>query len=220
MLVASCMLYASGWHIGGEAGYALNFLSTKTVWPNTYYRPGHGFEASFIAEYDINDSLSLSTGLRYIEKSFIYHHENSGITYAGYMEMDHFLELPLSIRYSYSFGDLSVFIGAGGYIGIWFLAQSFGMNFSASETPDNTLIENSNGDIMELTDSDNLFEAGLLAETGVSWTVADDIRLDFTLRYEGNLTSLVRNYQDNAVHRYNDTLSFSAGCLVPIGGKR
>ena len=101
LLLISIVIFsvsASSWRIGGEAGYALNFMDTVTIWPRTEYRPGHGAEAAFIAEYCFDNGLSLSTGLRYIAKSFTYHHENSGQVVNDYMEMDHFLELPLVLR--------------------------------------------------------------------------------------------------------------------------
>ncbi len=212
--------FASSWNLGAEAGYALNFMSTVNTWPETSYNPGHGADAAFLAEYAFSDSLSIHTGLRYIGKSFIYRHSYGEYVTSNYLEMDHFLEIPLAIRYAYRLGDVSFFAGGGGYIGIWFLAQSFGKNTSASETFDGAEDYYSHGDIMPFDDTDNLFEAGILAETGVSVHLASSSRLDFTLRYEGNITSLVRNYQKNTAHRYDDTLSFTIGFLVPVGGER
>lgn len=214
------MLFASSWHIGGETGYALNFMSTVTTWPDTEYRPGHGAEVGFIAEYSINDYLALQTGLKYIGKSFIYHHTNNDIVINNYMEMDHFIELPFTLRYTHQFGDVRILIGGGAYLGIWFLSQSFGKNISASEDSENSYYYNSFGDIIPFEDKDNLFEAGVLAETGVSWTLENSLRLDFSIRYEGNMTSLVKDYQENTAHRYNDTVVFSVSCLVPVGGER
>ena len=108
----------------------------------------------------------------------------------------------------------------GAYLGIWFLSQSFGKNISASEDSENSYYYNSFGDIIPFEDKDNLFEAGVLAETGVSWTLENSLRLDFSIRYEGNMTSLVKDYQENTAHRYNDTVVFSVSCLVPVGGER
>ena len=117
--------------------------------------------------------------------------------------------------------DKNIFLmcGGGGYAGIWFLAQCFGKNESPSIVGNDTIIYDSHGDIMPFGANDNLFEAGLLAEAGVSWNVAEDIRLDFTFRYEGNMTSLVRNTQKNTAHRYYDTMQFAVGCLVAVGGE-
>ena len=209
---------ASSWCIGGEAGYALNFMDTVTIWPRTEYRPGHGAEAAFIAEYCFDNGLSLSTGLRYIAKSFAYHHENSGQVVNDYMEMDHFLEFPLVLRYSFRLGDVSLFLGGGGYIGVWFLSQCFGTNRSAATDDSGSLIYDSHGDIIPFDSNDSLFAAGLIAETGVSWNALDDIRQDFAIRYERSLTSLVKPVQENTAHRYNDTLLFSVGCMVAVGG--
>lgn len=217
-LLLSLFPLSAAWNIGGEAGYALNFIETATIWPETEYRPGHGASLSFAAEYDFGNGFSLATGLRYAEKSFGYYHGNGGNPVSDYMEMNHFLELPLTARYTYDVGNVGLFIGGGGYIGIWFLSQWFGSSENASETEHGPDIAISSGDIIPLGGSDNLFEAGLIAEAGVSWTVRRDIRLDFTLRYEASLTSLVRNTQRDTVHRYNDTLLFTVGCLVPIGG--
>ena len=221
-IIALLPLHASsGWLIGGEAGYALSFMSTVNTWPDTLYKPGHGAEAAFLAEYGFGYGLSLSAGLRYSQKSFFYSHTNGGDLISDYMEMNHFLEVPLSIRYSCSFGDVSLFAGAGGYVGIWFLSNWAGRNISASETMDSSSnMYMSFGELVPLESQDNLFEAGILAEAGVSWHMRKDIRLDFTLRYEGNLTSLVRNVQENTVHRYYDTLMLTVGCMIPVGGGR
>ena len=218
LLLQLTALSASSWYLGAEAGYALNFMDTVTIWPHTEYRPGHGAEAAFIAEYSFDNGISISSGLRYVAKSFSYYHENLGQVKNDYMEMDHFLELPLVLRYSYRIGDIGLFLGCGGYIGAWFLAQSFGKNETPSFAGENCIIYDSHGDIIPFDENDNLFEAGILAETGVSWNVDDAFRLDFTFRYECNLTSLVKNSQRNTAHRYDDTLLFSIGCLVAVGG--
>ena len=212
-------LYSS-WSIGGEAGYALSFLDTVTTWPNTEYRPGHGATVSFAAEYDFENGLSLLSGIRYIEKSFVYYHANSGNVISNYMEMDHILEIPLSLRYSFPLGDISLFIGAGGYIGVWFASQWFGRNSSVSENEDGTDMITAIGDLIPFDSSDNLFHAGILAEAGVSWDLLENLRLDAVLRYEGSLTSLVKSYQKNTTHRYFDTVTLSVGCMIPIGGER
>lgn len=222
ILSSLCILLplpAAGWLVGGEAGYALTLMDTVTTWPDTWYKPGHGGSAALIAEYGFDNGLSISTGLRYIGKGFWYYHENAGYVRNDYMEMDHFLEIPLVLRYTYRMGDIGLFIGGGGYAGIWFLAQCFGKNESPSIVGNDTIIYDSHGDIMPFGANDNLFEAGLLAEAGVSWNVAEDIRLDFTFRYEGNMTSLVRNTQKNTAHRYYDTMQFAVGCLVAVGGE-
>lgn len=211
-------LPASGWYIGGEGGYALNFMSTVTTWQNTEYRPGHGAEAAFIAEYSFDNGLALTTGARYIGKSFVYYHKYQNAVPADYLEMNHFLEIPVTLRYAFKFNDISLYLGAGGYIGIWFLSQWFGKAQSAAESvTGGAYTEISSGYIMKHDGGDNLFEAGLLGEIGLSWYLENDLRLDFSLRYDCSLTSLVKGYQENTVNRYNDTLMFTVGCLVPIG---
>ena len=55
---------ASSWRVGGEAGYALNFMDTVTIWPRTEYRPGHGAEAAFIGIVDARKKGVVAEGMR------------------------------------------------------------------------------------------------------------------------------------------------------------
>ena len=66
--------------------------------------------------------------------------------------------------------------------------------------------------------ADNLFDAGLLAEAGVGFSVVDDGELYLALRYRYSLTELDRNYQENRIKRYIDTFSVAVGYSFRLGG--
>ena len=220
LLASLSSLFSSGFFLGGEVGYALNFMETITAWPETEYKPGHGADAAIRIGYSFDNGLSINSGIRYIGKSFGYTHTNNGKLYSNYMEMNHFLQIPISLRYTYDLGFINLFAGGGGYIGVWFLSQSFGDNISAAESyGKGAIYEENKGEVSSFNSGDNLFEVGLLAEAGISLDITDDIQLDFALRYEGDVTSLVRDYQKNTVHRYNNSLVITAGCIFGIGGK-
>ena len=67
--------------------------------------------------------------------------------------------------------------------------------------------------------SDNLFDAGLLAEAGIGYTLGSG-ELLISARYQYSFTSLDRKYQKNQVHRYIDTLSITAGYSFSLGDKK
>ena len=64
---------------------------------------GHAFEFSVPIEYRVNDWFSVVSGLRYIGKPYNMHEDNSeegGIDLYRTRNVNHYFEVPLSLRFS------------------------------------------------------------------------------------------------------------------------
>ena len=139
LLSALCSLSAS-WYIGGEAGYNHSFVSSATRFPSTEMKGFSGFDLSFIAGYELTDCISFESGIRYSMKNMHYSKEDVD----NLTVMHNFLELPLSVSFSFGSDRVRGFVGGGGYIGIRFLQAVAGRTMLGSESLENmTSVPNS-----------------------------------------------------------------------------
>ena len=217
LLSALCSLSAS-WYIGGEVGYNHSFVSSATRFPSTEMKGFSGLDLSFIAGYELTDCISFESGIRYSMKNMHYSKEDVD----NLTVMHNFLELPLSVSFSFGSDRVRGFVGGGGYIGIRFLQAVAGRTMLGSESLENmTSVPNSSYvfTFIDFNSGDNLFDAGLLAEAGIGYTLGSG-ELLISARYQYSFTSLDRKYQKNQVHRYIDTLSITAGYSFSLGDKK
>ena len=139
LLSALCSLSAS-WYIGGEVGYNHSFVSSATRFPSTEMKGFSGFDLSFIAGYELTDCISFESGIRYSMKNMHYSKEDVD----NLTVMHNFLELPLSVSFSFGSDRVRGFVGGGGYIGIRFLQAVAGRTMLGSESLENmTSVPNS-----------------------------------------------------------------------------
>ena len=137
IMLATMQLYAASWHMGIEAGYTLGLYDQRGgVREHETISNGHAFEVAIPVECRFGDIFSLSTALRYVGKA--YDVENifiDELTYR-YRDVEHFLELPLSLRLSLDLEPVRMFIGAGAYIGVRFMSTEAGrFNLNLQESP-------------------------------------------------------------------------------------
>lgn len=211
MLMVS-LLYAGSWGVGIEAGYTLGLYDQRGgISDFERYSPGHAFSVSVPAEYHIYDWLSVATGISYEGRAYGYERSVAGNHMFDLRNTEHFFLVPLSLRFSFGNDFARGFVGAGGYLGVRFLSEESGYVYGIN-------IGNMHG-FGELDPAaDNLFDAGLLAEAGVGFSVVDDGELYLALRYRYSLTELDRNYQENRIKRYIDTFSVAVGYSFRLGG--
>lgn len=218
MLSALSPLFArseekEGFYLGFDVGANLTIPHTKTVWKSTNDWPFVGGEVSVDAEYRFLSWLALDFGVKYIVKSELYVHDykGSGSTQNvfSYGKFHHFIEFPLTLRFYMEFDSrYSFFIGGGGFLGFRLFEHQMGMY---------TTVLNGKkfiSSIVELNSGDNRFDAGLLAEAGLSIDL-DVGYLNVALCYQYGLTSLSKG-QPSAVNTYLDTLTLSAGILFSL----
>lgn len=215
LLSALCSLSAS-WYIGGEAGYNHSFVSSATRFPSTEMKGCSGFDLSFIAGYELTDCISFESGIRYSMKNMHYSKEDVD----NLTVMHNFLELPLSVSFSFGSDRVRGFVGGGGYIGIRFLQAVAGRTMLGSESLENmTSVPNSSYvfTFIDFNSGDNLFDAGLEAYAGVSYFLPSENNTEIYLkaRYQYSLTSLSKGQKDN-VDTYIDALSVDIGVRVGV----
>ena len=215
LLSALCSLSAS-WYIGGEAVYNHSFVSSATRFPSTEMKGFSGFDLSFIAGYELTDCISFESGIRYSMKNMHYSKEDVD----NLTVMHNFLELPLSVSFSFGSDRVRGFVGGGGYIGIRFLQAVAGRTMLGSESLENmTSVPNSSYvfTFIDFNSGDNLFDAGLEAYAGVSYFLPSENNTEIYLkaRYQYSLTSLSKGQKDN-VDTYIDALSVDIGVRVGV----
>lgn len=218
IVLATMQLYAASWHMGIEAGYTLGLYDQRGgVREHETISNGHAFEVAIPFECRFGDIFSLSSALRYVGKA--YDVENifiDELTYR-YRDVEHFLELPLSLRLSLDLEPVRMFIGAGAYIGVRFMSTEAGrfnyFGISTEEFDDYWAVRNLDADV------DNLFSAGLLVEAGVGFDVTSAIELAVLGRYQRSFTDLDVGYgRRGHTYRYLDTVSVTLSCSFLLGG--
>lgn len=204
-------LFASSFSIGVEADYNYTFVNTKTRFDGYNYGGFHGFDVTVPVEYRILSWLSVDSGIRYIMKSETFLNVNTSTDEVihDYLMMHHFLELPLTVRFSMNIDRVRIFVGGGGYVG-WRLGE---VHSGKAYNVDSTDLKSFTS-IMPLGATDNRFDAGLIAEGGVAYGF-DLGELYLSVRYQYGLTSLATKQRD-AVNTYLDNISAGIGFLFRV----
>lgn len=211
LLLAGAALSASSFGIGVEGSYNYTFVNTRTRFEGYSYGSFHGFDVAVPVEYRILPWLSVDSGVRYIMKSESFRNVNTttGTVISDYVMMHHFIEFPLTIRFSCTLGRARLFLGGGGYVGVRVGEVHYGKSLDV-----NTEVLKSYSEVIALTTSDNRFDAGLIAEGGIGYGF-DSGELYLAVRYQYGLTSLAAR-QRNAVNTYLDNLSAGIGFMFSL----
>lgn len=220
-------LYAGTWNVGVDAGYVLGLYDQRGGERETRtFSPGHAFEISVPVEYRVNNLFSITSGIRYIGKAYGIENipvdtEEPDIKTSNIKtrNVEHFFEVPLTVRLSVGNDFIRGYLGGGGYIGVRFLSTEMG--FADLTVASNLMYFNNFWNVINLnTVSDNLFDAGIIAEGGFTYSFNSRSELYLSARYQYSLTMLDNNYQYERVFRYIDTFSVTAGVLFEIGGAK
>ena len=171
ILLPISLFASSGWNIGIKGGYTMGFYDQRGgERPYRTFSMGHAFELSVPIEYRVNEWFSVVSGLRYIGKPYNMHEDNSeegGIDLYRTRNVNHYFEVPLSLRFSLGNDTIRGFLGAGLYLGVRFLSTESGrLNVhDFITTADTNPFFWGTVDLNPV--SDNLFDTGLLAEAGI-----------------------------------------------------
>ena len=219
MLALPFALYSSGWYVGIEGGYSYNLVHADSGWLNTSDENGHGFEFAVPVEYKVTDHFSVSSGIRYIMKASEYTktvEEGSAYYIADDItKMHHFLEIPLTLRFSEGNDFVRGFVGVGGYVGVRLFDVDRGRSATQTIGGNDSMVYHDYTEIIPFSGNDSLFDAGLLGEAGISFSFDDIGYLYLMGRYQYALTSLSKDYR-MAYHTYIDNVSAVVGFMFEL----
>lgn len=212
ILLCSLSLYASEWYVGLEGGGNLTMINTSSQYAATTTQGNYyGFDVAVPVEYKPLSWLSVDSGVRYIMKSNTYLKSDGYLVVDDLKKMNHFLEFPLTVRFSFEIADVGFFLGGGGYVGVRLFKVDSGMSYTANA------IRRNYTSIVSVSGSDNRFDAGLIAEGGISYSFPVGL-LYLSGRYQYALTSLT--LQKNGIRPYLNSFSIALGFMYRIGGDR
>jgi hypothetical protein len=214
---------AEGFFFGGEFALTLNTLRTSTGYrETTSYGSQSGASVGIPLLYKFESGLALGTGVQYATKNYSFGRTGEKGSFDSKMLRsvwtNDFVEAPLFARYSFGKRRVSGFVDAGGFVGWWMGSHREGVAMGMSLDTYNETIPFYSYDEDVSFDSrrDNRFEAGLLAGGGIAVQLGP-YGLFATVRWTYGLTDLQKNYQQNLVARYNNTVFLQTGILFSAG---
>lgn len=204
-------LPASALSVGLEAGADYNGIIAGAGYRSYTYSSKPGFTLSIPVLVELGPSLELETGLSYFMKNYGYSRtvedDSTTIKTLDYSRYNHFIEVPVALRYTDTLGissRVSLFASVGGFVGIWVYGSRSGRAYSISRNPE--LIP-----FNEKTDLENynICQAGVSASLGVRFRLSD--RTDSYIRagYSLALTDLnkAQKYGSYPIHNSTVTLT-------------
>jgi hypothetical protein len=204
------------WHIGFAGGYANNNLYTSVLDRSfTAYENGHGFEFALPVRFRFLPWLGVQAEIQYVLKNYTWKRTEF---YSGYYAdyVNHFLDLPVMVHFSFGGQRLRGFLNAGGYLGVWLLSGRKGMQrgVHAGEGGIVGIIDDIDFDSKVEFDRsrDNRFDAGLLLGLGVQYAWKP-VTVFVEGRFNYGLTDLQKDYMYGLVPRINNTWAIRMGAL-------
>ena len=220
LLLISISPLSASWELSLGGSLNLGIPRTSTPWPNTYYSAAPGIGVSFEASYFPLPWLSVSTGLRYTGKGFIYNHFSQNIPTDILIVTDSFLELPIMLRFSITRMTQRYSLGIGGFIDYRLGRHAVGYMDNVSVSGDGW---SSRSDVVwfqgiALKAEDSRFEGGLSFEAAIDTLRANGDAIRYALRYDLSMTSLYRNgFEADMDHHYADAVTFEISYVFAIG---
>ena len=223
-LQARCQLY-----LGVEGGPNMNYLTTSnTSEPFTKYDGMRGWNIGIPVGYRFFDWLSLQAAPTYIQKN--YDIVRTGFFTGVYQKnYNTYLQLPLSVRFSFGGKELRGFVDLGGYAAYWKSSRIQGVEANIlnevdtafyTVNPTSILGENNgysyNQSYTFNSTKDNRFEFGLIGGLGVSYELFETYTFYLEGRYFRAMTDQEKHYETNQAPRYNDNFGLTLGATVQI----
>jgi Outer membrane protein beta-barrel domain len=223
-LQARCQLY-----LGVEGGPNMNYLTTSNASePFTRYDGMRGWNIGIPVGYRFFDWLSVQAAPTYIQKN--YDIVRTGF-FAGVYQKNYntYLQLPLSLRFSFGGKALRGFVDLGGYAAYWKSSRIQGVEANilngvdtAYETvnPTSILGENYgysyNQSYTFNSTRDNRFELGLIGGLGVSYELFQTYTFYLEGRYFRAMTDQEKHYETSQAPRYDDNYGVTLGATVEV----
>lgn len=210
LTLALCSLSAATVYVGGEVGINSNSVIAGSGYSGYEYSHGKGLDISVPVVVEFTPNIALQTGASFQMKGYGY---MKNVTIKGekteileYSVMNSFVEVPLALRLSLSFGGSrwGAFATLGGYCGYWAhgyrTGEAYGLTSvrPAEEDTDLSLY--------------NRFEAGLSAALGadVEFGSFDAYLL---VGYSISLTDMNKSQKYASYPVHNSTVTVAAGLL-------
>jgi Outer membrane protein beta-barrel domain len=207
----------------------MNYLTTSnTSEPFTNYDGMRGWNIGIPVGYRFFDWLSLQTAPTYIQKNY-------DIVRTGYFtgvyqkNYNTYLQLPLSVRFSFGGRELRGFVDLGGYAAYWKSSRIQGVEANIlnevdtafyTVNPTGILGENNgysyNQSYTFNSTKDNRFEFGLIGGLGVSYELFETYTFYLEGRYFRAMTDQEKHYETNQAPRYNDNFGLTLGATVEV----
>lgn len=223
-LQARCQLF-----LGVEGGPNVNYLTTSNASePFTNYEGMHGWNIGIPVGYRFFDWLTLQTAPTYIQKN--YDIVRTGFFTGVYQKnYNTYLQLPLSLRFSFGGKELRGFVDAGGYAAYWKSSRIQGVEANIlnevdtafyTVNPTSILGENNgysyNQSYTFNSTKDNRFEFGLIGGLGVSYELFETYTFYLEGRYFRAMTDQEKQYETSQAPRYNDNFGLTLGATVEV----
>ncbi len=205
-----CSLSAATVYVGGEVGINSNSVIAGSGYSGYEYSRGRGFDISVPVVVEFTPNIAIQTGASFQMKGYGYM-KNAAIKgekfeILEYSVMNSFIEVPLALRLSLSFGGSrwGAFAVLGGYCGYWTHGYRTGEAYGLTSARP----------VEEDTDLSlyNRFEAGLSAALGadVEFGSFDAYLL---VGYSISLTDMNRSQKYASYPVHNSTVTVAAGLL-------
>lgn len=203
-------LSAAALSVGLEAGADWNGIIAGEGYRNYRYSNKTGFTVSIPVLLELMPSLELETGLSYTMKNYGYSRtvedDSASVRTLDYSRYNHFIEVPVALRYTDTLGggSVSLFASVGGFFGLWVYGSRSGYAYSISRNPGLIPFD-------EKTDLENynICQAGVSASLGVKFKLSD--RADSYIRagYCLALTDLNRAQKYGSYPIHNSTVTLT-----------
>lgn len=210
LTLALCSLSAATVYVGGEVGLNSNSIIAGSGYSGYEYSGGRGVDISLPVVVEFTPNIALQTGASFQMKGYGY---MKNVTIKGekteileYSVMNSFVEVPLALRLSLSFGGSrwGAFATLGGYCGYWVYGYRTGDAYGLTSVRP----------VEEKTDLSlyNRFEAGLSAAVGadVEFGSFDAYLL---VGYSISLTDMNKSQKYASYPMHNSTVTVAAGLL-------
>jgi hypothetical protein len=202
--------------LGLYTGYTHNHLFTSTGYRSfTEYKNGHGYVVGVPVNYSVFDYLAVQTDPSVIMKS--YSLVRTGIYGENYQTWNNtYLQLPVSVQFSFGGEKLRGFVNLGGYFGGWLNSYTYGRTEeSTSSINGGHYYYDFKENVKFNSKRDNRFDGGLFAGLGLKYDFGA-LGIFAEARYYYSLSDMQKNYMLEQIPRYNDTYVFTFGIMVKI----
>lgn len=218
MFLATASLSAVSWSLGVEGGYLMNTPVMNTAArDNTSYGHGNDYTVSMPVAININDHISIESGISLSRKSWEYTHNYRYDNTVRLATERGYLEVPLLFVFSSDdFSNFCFSAGVGGYLSAALWQEKKGVMRTTSYDED----QNFNYEALHASgfdDNDRRLEYGGIIMTRLSYHVTEDIDIYIKASTEIAFTPLEKIYQENQSLIYNLGTSVSLGASFQFG---